>query len=62
MVTFKIDASKAMAKLMLSNCFGEGLVLDRRIDLDFFVLGKCCGFSGTWRVEKSTGIEKLLKL
>ena len=62
MVTFKMDSSKAMAELMLSNCFAEGPVLDRRTNLDFLVPRKCYGFSGTWKLEKSTGKEKLLKL
>ena len=34
MVTFKMNASKAMAELMLSNCFEERPILDRRINLD----------------------------
>ena len=62
MVTFKMDASKAIAELMLSNCFEEGPVLDRRTHLDFLVPGKRSGFSGTWRDEKSIGKAKLLKL
>ena len=62
MVTFKMDASKAMAELMLKNCFEEGLVLDRRTDLDFLVPRKWFGFSGIWRDKKSTCKAKLLKL
>ena len=62
MVTFKIDASKAIAELMLSNCFEEGRVLDRPMDLDFLVPRKRFGFFGTWRDEKSIGKAKLLKL
>ena len=62
MVTFEMDASKAMAELMLSNCFEERPTLNCRTDLDFLVPGKWSGFSGTWRDEKSTGKAKLLKL
>ena len=62
MVTFKMDASKAIAELMLSNCFQKGPVLDRRTHLDFLVFGKWFGFSSTWRDEKSIGNAKLLKL
>ena len=47
MVTFKMDASKAIAELMLSNCIEEGLVLDCRTDLDFLVPEKWSGFLGT---------------
>ena len=61
-VATKMDASKAMAELMLSNYFEERLALDHRTDLDFLVLGKWSGFSGIWRDEKSTGKVKLLKL
>ena len=62
MVTFKMDASKTMTKLMLSNCFEEGPALDHCTDLDFLVLGKWTEFSGTWGDKKSTGKAKLLKL
>ena len=62
MVTFKMDASKAIADLMLNNCFEEGPVLDRRTYLNFLVFGKWSGFSSTWRDEKSTDKAKLLKL
>ena len=62
MVTFEMDASKAMAELMLSNYFEERPTLDCRTNLDFLVLGKWSGFSGTWRDEKSTSKAKLLKL
>ena len=44
MVTFKMDASKAMAELMLSNCFEKGLVLDRQTDLNFLVPKKWSRF------------------
>ena len=62
MVTFEMDTSKAMAELMLSNCFEERPTLDCHTDLDFLVQGKWSGFSGTWRDEKSIGKAKLLKL
>ena len=47
MVTFKMDASKTIAQLVLSNYFEEGPVLDRHTHLDFLVLGKWFGFSGS---------------
>ena len=47
MMTFRVDAYITFAELMLSNCFEEGPLLERRIDLDFLVLGYCSGFSGT---------------
>ena len=62
MVTFKLDASKAIAELMLRNYFEKRPVLDRCMHLDFLVLRKWSGFSGTWRDEKSIGKVKLLKL
>ena len=62
MVTFKMDASKAIAELMLSNYFKGEPVLDRQTHLDFSVPGKWSGFSGTWREEKFIGKAKLLKL
>ena len=62
MVTFKMEACKVMAEFMLSDCFEEGPVLDHHTDLNFLVPGKCCGFSSTWRLEKSIGKVELLKL
>ena len=61
MVIFKIDASIAFAELILSNCFEDGSLLERRIDLNFLVPGYCCGFSGIWRMDKSRGDVELLK-
>ena len=60
-MTFKIDACIAFAKLMLSNCLEDGPLLEHRIDFDFLVPGYCCGFSGTWRMDKSKGDVELVK-
>ena len=60
-MTFKIDAYIAFAELMLSNCLEDGLLLERCIDFDFLILGYCCGFSSTWRVDKSRGDAELVK-
>ena len=60
-MTFKIDAYIAFVELMLSNCLEDGPLLEHRIDFDFLVLRYCCGFSGTWRVDKSKGDVELVK-
>ena len=47
MVTFKMNGCITLNELILYNCFEEGLVLDHCINLDFLVMGYCCGFFNT---------------